>query len=65
MELYSFDRYKGFRLFVEVEKLDDNVSRYEGAAQENGTTLFTANSLISGDAVVRSLKDQIDKCELY
>jgi len=60
MELYSHDTYKGYQLFVERVTLDDDVTMYEGVAQQNGTTIFTSKSLISGNSAECGLKDQID-----
>lgn len=48
MELYSYDKYKGYRLFVECIPLEDGVFLYEGVAQYNGTIIYTSQSLISG-----------------
>lgn len=59
-EVGTSDKYRGYRLFVEMLSLDDNVTLYEGVAQHNGTTVFTSKSLISGEAAERGLKDQID-----
>ena len=64
MELYSQNRYEGYRLFVEVHNLDENHHFYEGYAQSNGTTIFSSQSLISGDAAEESLKAQIDAIPL-
>lgn len=60
MELYSHDKYKGYRLFVECIPLDDDVIIYEGVAQRNGTTIYTSKSLISGHSAECELKAQID-----
>ena len=61
MELYSHDSYKGYLLFVECVALgDDGFALYEGAAQLNGTTIFTSKSIISGHTAELQLKNQID-----
>ena len=63
MELYSYSKYRGYHLYVECVELDDekDVTLYEGVAQQNGTTIFTSKSLISGDKAEESLKKQIDE----
>lgn len=66
MEIYSFDRYKGYNLFVEVVELDEDSEYdylYEGVAQYDGTTIHTSKSLLSGDTAELFLKDKIDKEE--
>ena len=52
MELYSYSKYRGYRLFVECVPLGDDETLYEGVAQHNGTTIFISNSLIGGDLAV-------------
>lgn len=58
-ELYSFDKYKGVKIFVEVEG-----DTYYGVGQVNGTTLYEAQGG-TGSLVLSHIKDQIDKDEEY
>lgn len=60
-ELYSFDRYKGYRIAVVVFELEDGVFLYEGTAQQNGTTIYTYESVASGDVVRKKLMSMIDE----
>ncbi len=60
MELYSYEKYKGYCLFVEVIDVDEDYYIYEGVAQLNGTTVFSSKSVISGDKAEQHLMSQID-----
>ena len=59
-ELYSYEKYRGYHLYVECIPQDEDVYLYEGVAQHNGTTIYTSKSLISGHSAECGLKDQID-----
>jgi hypothetical protein len=61
VELYSYDKYEGYHLYVECIELEEGVILYEGIAQQNGTTMLTSKSVSSGDNAEKSLKRQIDK----
>lgn len=58
-ELYSFDKYKGVKIFVEVHN-----GTYYGVGEVNGTTLYEAQGG-SGSLVLNRIKDQIDKASGY
>lgn len=59
-ELYAYEKYKGYNLFVEhLETYDEDYGKYEGVAQLNGTTIFTASSVF-GDGVIKDLQRQIN-----
>ena len=60
-ELYSYELYRGYDLFVECLDYDEHYTRYAGTARLNGTTMFTSISNISGDIAEQKLKGQIDE----
>jgi hypothetical protein len=66
IELYSYEKYRGYDLFVEdaasiSENLDDEEDgMYEGVAQKNGVTVFTSTS-VNGKDAEHYLMVKIDK----
>ena len=62
-ELYSHSIYRDYHLFVECISLDGGVNLYEGVARYNSTTIFTSQSLVSGDSADCILKDKINEYE--
>ena len=60
-ELYSYDKYKGYHLYVECMEYEDHETGYAGVAQFNGTTIFESLSYVSGDIAEQKLKEQIDE----
>lgn len=62
MELYSYNKYKGYHLFVEVYETgnDEYPYVYEGVAQHNGTNIDHSKSYISGDKAEQILMEKID-----
>ena len=65
MELYSYDRYRGYHLYVQRVALDEDEHEvmYEGIAQQNGTTVFTSKSVSSGENAEKKLIRLIDEDE--
>lgn len=64
MEVYSYNKYKGYHLFVEAFELEEDEDYsyiYYGVAQHNGTTIYNSKSVISGDKAEQFLKDEIDE----
>ena len=58
MELYSYNQYRGYHLFVE-NTYDEEYTYYEGIAQLNGEDMFLSKSM-TGDGAEASLIDKID-----
>jgi hypothetical protein len=60
-ELYSYEKYRGYHLFVEAYSSEDEEKTvYEGVAQVHGTTMFSSSS-DDGKKAETLLMDQIDK----
>lgn len=61
--LYSFDKYKGFHIFIEDTRGDD-YPFYEGIVQLNGTT-FESGKALNPEKLLTSLKNKVEAVITY
>ena len=60
-ELYSYNTYKGYDLFVELIDSHLGPRYYAGVARRDGRTACESMSYTSGDLAEQKLKEQIDE----
>lgn len=60
-ELYSYDNYKGYKIFIEQERYDDSdYIFYFGEVYINGTCVVKNAKALTYDKCLQKCKDEID-----